>query len=116
MRNGNLLKTCVSEIHVKLIRVYKGVGVPMYYLNFHSSSPIKKLHPMAQSWLPIMILYTKVMQVNATDTHCLIGLIFQSFHYTMEKSFTKRLPFLLLAKKLKKRRFEAQSSNHSGIF
>ena len=106
----------VSEIHVKQIRVNKGVGVPIYCLNLHSSSPIKKLHPMAQSWLPIMILYTKVMQVNATDTHCLIGLIFQSFHYTMKESVTKRLPFLLLAKKFKKRRFEAQSSNHSGIF
>ena len=71
---------------------------------------------MAQSWLPIMILYTKVMQVNATDTHCLFGLIFQSFHYTMEESFTKHLPFSLLAKNFKKQSFEAQSSNHSRIF
>ena len=36
--------------------------------------------------------------------------------YTMEDSFTKHLPFWLLAKKLKKRSFEAWSSNHFGIF
>ena len=35
---------------------------------------------------------------------------------TMDKSFTKHLPFSLLAKNLKKQSFEARSSNHSGIF
>ena len=35
---------------------------------------------------------------------------------TMEESFTKHLPFSLLAKNLKKQSFEARSLNHSGIF
>ena len=32
----------------------------------------------------------------------------------MEESFTKHLPFLLLAKNLKKQSFEVQSLNHFG--
>ena len=43
-----------------------------------------------------------------------LGYLFQ--HPTMEESFTKHLPFSLLAKNLKKQSFEIQSLNHSGIF
>jgi hypothetical protein len=35
---------------------------------------------------------------------------------TRKESCTKHLPFSLLVKNLKKQSFEAQSSNHSGIF
>jgi hypothetical protein len=36
--------------------------------------------------------------------------------FTVDESFTKHLPFSLLAKNLKKQCFEARSLNHYGIF
>ena len=40
MRNGNLLKSCVSEIWVKLIRVNQGVGVLSFGSAFLGSKSV----------------------------------------------------------------------------
>ena len=51
--------------------------------------------------------------------NCIYVSLFEFHIWTlrqMEDSFTKHLPFWLLAKNLKKQSFEAWSSNHFGIF